>query len=66
MPMDPILAALNSDEIAEALRDYVLRKNGLDLGTRVVAQVSYNTKGVLIAAVSLSAPEMQDPRAVSG
>lgn len=55
--MEPILAALQSDEIAEALRDYVLRKNGLT-NTPVVAQVSYNTRNNgIIAAVSLTQAE---------
>lgn len=55
--MEPILAALQSDEIAEALRDYVLRKNGLN-NTPVVAQVSYNTRNNgIIAAVSLTPVE---------
>lgn len=52
--MEPILVALTSEEIAEALRDYVARRNALDAG-KVVAQVSYNTKGgSLIAAVALT------------
>jgi hypothetical protein len=61
--METILAALTSEEIAEALRDYVLRKNGVDPSTvRVLAQVSYNTKGnSLIAAVSVH--EGSEPRA---
>jgi hypothetical protein len=62
--MEPILAALTSEEIAEALRDYVLRKNAVAPTTRVVAQVSYNTKGgSLIAAVSLALHETPEERA---
>jgi len=63
--METILAALTSEEIAEALRDYVLRKNGVEPATvRVVAQVSYNTKGNgLIAAVSVH--EGGEPRTPS-
>lgn len=57
----PILACLNATEITEALRDYVLRKQGLDpSATPVSSLVTYNHSrddNRLIAAVHLKARE---------
>jgi hypothetical protein len=61
----PILVALNSGEIAEALRDYVLLKHGRDIASQsVTTQVSYNfSKGDsgIVAAVHVSARPNDEP-----
>lgn len=59
----PILAALSAGEIAEALRDYVLRRQGLDpAATPVTAQITYNhSRDGIIAAVHLRAKDEREP-----